>query len=383
MNPQEATEKITFCFMGKGDENKEKKNKLKISVVGPRGYTGAETIKILSLHPCVDEIQLLTLSEDDKQKEEQTELEITRAIPSFRKYLQKVSKIEKFSEERLEGSDAIFFCTEQNKAHKIVSRIVELGISSFIIDLSPDFRFKDVEQYKKVYSFDHAIPSAIQKTAYGLTELYREKIKGSEIVANPGCYPTATLLATAPLINYAKKQGLIIEWIIVDAKSGVTGAGRKALPHLTLAYLSENIKVYAWSEHRHVPEMQEKLKELFDISPPLNFTAQLIPAKRGILETIWIKLDEKPEPDKVFEEYQNFSLKNFFFDFWGEELPDIYSVTGTNFIRVGIRCKDNIIMLVSVLDNLIKGASGQAVQNLNIKFGYDEKAGLELPPIFT
>lgn len=342
---------------------------MKVAVIGPRGYTGAELVRILANHPRVKNISLFSLHEDG---------ELYSAIPSFRKYLENI-KIQKFSLELLSGFDVVFMCLEQNLAHKLVSQIVESGLKPFIIDLSPDFRFKDVEKYKQIYNFEHAVPSLIQKTAYGLTELYRDEIKRSDIVANPGCYPTCFILSVAPLI-YAEKDK--VESFIIDSKSGVTGAGRKTLPHLTLGYLSENIKVYAFVDHRHVPEIREKMKELFDMEREILFNAQLIPAKRGILQTIWIRFSENPDEQKIFSAYKNFSDKNYFFDFTGEEFPDIYSVQGTNFIRVGIRLHGNYAMVVGVIDNLVKGASGQAVQNMNVKLGFDETEGLKnLPPM--
>lgn len=344
--------------------------KLKVAIVGPRGYTGAELIRILINHPKINKIELFST---------QDEGEIYKNIPSIRKYTENL-KIKKFSPENLEESDIVFLCLEQNNAHKILAQMVERGIKKFVIDLSPDFRFKDLNKYKEIYNFDHSTPFLIKQTSYGLTELYREEIKRADIVANPGCYPTGFILGVAPLLSIPKYRELIQDFII-DSKSGVTGAGRKALPHLTLGYLSENIKVYAFTEHRHVPEIMEKLKEKFGIEKPVLFNAQLIPAKRGILQTIWVKLDRIPDKSEIFSAYEKFSAENHFFDFLGEELPDIYSVQGTNFIRVGIRIHNNYIMIVTSIDNLVKGASGQAVQNMNLKFNFDERDGLKnLPP---
>ncbi|MCS7214122.1 MAG: N-acetyl-gamma-glutamyl-phosphate reductase [Candidatus Calescibacterium sp.] len=348
----------------------EKNSKIRASVVGPRGYTGAELIRILANHPHIDEIELFSL---------QDEGEILSSIPSFRKYMKNL-KIKKFSAESIAESDVVFLCLEQNTAHRIVAEIIEKGFKPFIVDLSPDFRFKDTSKYREVYKFDHAALGVLEKTAYGLTELYRNEIKNSDIVANPGCYPTGFILGVSPLLSIEKYRSSVQEFI-VDSKSGVTGAGRKALAHLTLGYLSENIKVYAFTEHRHVPEMHEKIKEKFGIEKPILFNAQLIPAKRGILQTIWIRFSSQPDQSEIFSAYEKFSSENYFFDFLSEELPDIYSVQGTNFVRVGIRFHKNHAMIVSVIDNLVKGASGQAVQNMNVKFGFDETDGLKnLPP---
>jgi N-acetyl-gamma-glutamyl-phosphate reductase, common form len=282
----------------------ESDRKIRVGILGVRGYTGAETLKILAKHPKVESLKLFSTEEEGK---------IQDIIPSLRKY-EVIEKVEKFSEDKVNGLDVIFLCTEQNKAHKIVARLIELGIKTFIIDLSPDFRFKNKEEYKRVYGFEHAVPNLLDKSVYGLTELYREKVKEAEIIANPGCYPTASILALAPLLKYAEDKKIKVLDIVIDAKSGVTGAGRKALPHLTLGYLSENLKVYAWIEHRHVPEMKEKISELFGKSPEILFSAQLIPAKRGILETIWIRLDQEPE-DTLIKYYEDFAKENYFFRF--------------------------------------------------------------------
>ncbi len=354
-----------------GKHSSGKRDSFTAAVVGVRGYTGAEIVKILKNHPRLKRLKLFSTEVEDL---------IQESIPSFRKILD--DKIEILSYDKVSDCDVVFLCLEQAQAHKIVASLIEKGVTPFIVDLSPDFRFKDIKKYKEIYKFDHAIPSLLSSVSYGISELWKEEIKNSAIVANPGCYSNAFLLAVSPLISVARDK---IQDFIIDAKSGVTGAGRKALPHLTYGYLSENMKVYAWVEHRHVPEIEEKLKEKFGIEKNILFTAQLIPSKRGILETIWVRFssDVSGMKNEIFDAYEKFSQQNFFFDFWGEEFPDLYSVVGTNFIRVGVRLHKNYAMIVSVIDNLIKGASGQAVQNMNVKFGFSETEGLEnLPPHF-
>ncbi len=357
----------------KRERGKEEKDRMiNVAVAGVRGYTGAELIKILINHPKIRKIKAFSTEEG----------KISDFIPSLRKFADIES--EKFSEEKLNDSDFLFLCLESNQAHKIVSSLIEKGIKTNVIDLSPDFRFNDISKYRELYGFDHSIPGIFSKVAYGLTELYREEIEGAHIIANPGCYPTAFLIAVAPLLDGYEKEK--IDFFVIDAKSGVTGAGRKSLPHLTFGYMSENIKVYAWTEHRHVPEIKEKLKEKFSVEKDVFFTAQLIPAKRGIMETIWVKLKEEIEFDKVVERYEKFASTNKFFDFTGEDFPDIYSVIGTNMLRVGMRYdrRAKMLMLVSVIDNLVKGAAGQAVQNMNIKAKLPEEIGLDkLPPSFS
>lgn len=374
------------------------KNKISVGVVGARGYTGAETLRILLNHPCVSEIVAFKTSGEEeevektgKEKEEGEKL-ISEFIPSFRKLRKKIY-VSRFEEREVGKLDVVFLCVSHGKAYELVSRIIETSSPPpFIVDLSADFRFSNPKTYEKVYGKKNPIleketgekEKRELRVVYGLTELVRDKVKSSEIVGNPGCYPTAFLLGVAPIFRVEGVRDKI-ESFIIDAKSGTTGAGRKALPHLTYGYLSENIKVYAWIEHRHVPEMKEKAKEFLGLQeePDISFCAQLIPAKRGILETIWIRFKTPPDKRKIFEEYERFADENFFFDFWGDKFPDIYSVVGTNFVRVGIKMEGKTAMVVSVIDNLVKGASGQAIQNMNVKFGFDEKAGLEnLTPHF-
>ncbi len=351
-------------------------NRISVGVVGARGYTGAETIKILSGHPNVSRIIAFS-TEEIKEKM------LSDFIPSLRKVAD--IEIETFRKEKVEELDAVFLCLSHGKSHEIASEILSCSNPPFIVDLSADFRFSDLKTYEETYGVKHVLSQggSEKKVVYGLTELTRSRIKEAEIVGNPGCYPTAFLLGVAPLF-FVEGMKDNIELFIIDAKSGVTGAGRKALPHLTFGYLSENLMIYAWKEHRHVPEIQEKLRDFFGVKAETYFTAQLIPAKRGILETIWIRFKNAPDRKAVFESYEEFSKQNHFFDFWGDKLPDISSAVGTNFVRVGIKVDGKTAMVVSSIDNLVKGASGQAVQNMNVKFGFNEEAGLiNLPPHST
>ena len=344
-------------------------NRISVGVVGARGYTGAETIKILSGHPNVSRIIAFST-------ENTTEKMLSDFIPSLRKVAD--IEIETFRKQNVEGLDVVFLCLSHGKSHEIASEILSCSNPPFIIDLSADFRFSNLKTYEETYGVKHSVlreEGTEKEVVYGLTELTRSRIKEADIVGNPGCYPTAFLLGVAPLF-FVEGMKDNIELFIIDAKSGVTGAGRKALPHLTFGSLSENLMIYAWKEHRHVPEIQEKLREFFGVQAETYFTAQLIPAKRGILETIWIRFKNTPDRKTVFESYERFSHQNHFFDFWGDKLPDISSSVGTNFIRVGIKVEGRTAMVVSSIDNLVKGASGQAVQNMNVKFGFREEAGL-------
>ena len=356
---------------------------ISVGVIGARGYTGAETVKILSNHPNVSRVIAFTT-------EKETSGMLSDFIPSLRKIAD--VEIQTFKKEKVEGLDVLFLCLSHGKSHEIVAEILKCSNPpSVIIDLSADFRFSDVKTYEEIYGVKHSVlrkeennkKKENRQIVYGLTELTRDRIKDAEIIGNPGCYPTAFLLGVAPLF-FVEGMKNNVELFIIDAKSGVTGAGRKALPHLTFGYLSENLMVYSWKEHRHVPEIQEKLGEFFGAQAETYFTAQLIPAKRGILETIWIRFKSPPDRKSVFESYEKFSHQNHFFDFWGDKLPDISSAVGTNFIRVGIKIDGKTAMVVSSIDNLVKGAAGQAVQNMNVKFGFDEGAGLtDLSPYST
>ena len=334
-----------------------------VSVVGATGFTGTELVRILLSHPGAN-IKHITAG---REKEERKSISLIS--PSLKEF---DLPLESFDDETIKKinttSDVVFLCLPNGQAHKIADKF-----SAKIIDLSADFRLKDLKLYHSVYGFSHENEQLLNKAVYGLPEIFRTEISKAEIVANPGCYPTAFILALYPLF-----KNFEISSIFVDAKSGVTGAGRKLRSDLAFSHISENIQVYSSFEHRHIPEM---IQIFSDYSFEFGFAAQLIPAKRGILETIWITLKDAISEKDLQKAYSNYSSE-FFVDVDNSKLPDISSVVGTNICRLGFRLSSSgrTVLVVSVIDNLIKGAAGQAIQNMNLMFGNDETLGLELIP---
>ena len=248
-----------------------------------------------------------------------------------------------------------------------------LGAAKKVIDLSADYRLP-AEIYAKWYGKNHTDVSNIKKAVYGLPELYRNEIRKADLIANPGCYPTSVILAIAPLI----KRGLIEpSGIIADSKSGITGAGRKAAIDLLFGEISENVRAYKIGAHQHMPEMEEVLKNLAGTGVKVLFTPHVIPIRRGILSTVYMKPKKKMSQTEVNKVYSDFYKDEFFVRFKSDGvLPEIKDVVYTNFCDIGARVTDEHIVTVSVIDNLLKGAAGQAVENMNIMYGLDEKEGL-------
>lgn len=332
-------------------------SRVEISVAGATGYTGAELIRILTGHPNV-EIKHIS------------GIEVGRRLQDVIPAMKSICELEIEPLEEVLEADVVFLCLPNNLPHKLASKV-----KGRMIDLSADFRFKRPEDYKHVYGFEHSSPELIKKAIYGLTEFVKEDLKVAEIVANPGCYPTAFLLATVPILREFK-----VDEIKVDAKSGVTGAGRNPKLSLMLGELADNFKVYATWEHKHVPEMSFYLEEFGGGNPEILFCAQLIPIRRGILETIWIRTREPVKEDRIWEVLEQ-AYKHSPFVEVSEGFPEISQVVGTNLCRLGVKVKGRTILVISCIDNLGKGAAGQAVQNMNVMLGLEETAGLKLAPL--
>jgi N-acetyl-gamma-glutamyl-phosphate reductase len=245
-----------------------------------------------------------------------------------------------------------------------------------VIDLSADYRIEDTQVYKKWYSKDHTDINNIKKAVYGLPELYKDKIKNASLIANPGCYPTAAILALAPLF---KNKLAKPEFIIIDAKSGITGAGRK--PDLSSVYsdFNENLKAYKINQHQHMPEIEEVLSNISGKKVEINFVPHLIPMDRGILETIYLKTDTKVNVIDLLKLCKEFYKQSPFVRINDEgKFPEIKDVLNTNFCDIGIKIdsQKSLVIIVAAIDNLVKGAAGQAVQNMNIMCGFPEGEAL-------
>ncbi|MFW5976674.1 MAG: N-acetyl-gamma-glutamyl-phosphate reductase [Bacillota bacterium] len=342
---------------------------IRAGIIGATGYTGIELIRYLKLHSKVKLVHLISRSKAGKK--------LSKIYPNF---LPDDFILEKYDPENLQDTDIVFTALPHGVSQDIVAEIYEKGIK--VIDLSGDFRYSDQERYERWYNIEHKYPHLLEKRVYGLAEMNQEKIKTADLVANPGCYPTASTLGLLPVIN---REFIDRTSIIVDAKSGVSGAGKslKKVTHFIEA--NESIKAYGVTTHRHTSEIEANLEYFINESNiNISFTPHLIPMKRGILSTIYVNLKEnKFETEDLINIYRKFYEDSFFIKI-KEETPDTKYVTGTNFCHISVNLdkRSSRLIITSVIDNLGKGAAGQAVQNMNLMFGLNETRGMKSSAIF-
>jgi len=337
---------------------------IKVGIVGGTGYTGVELLRLLAAHPEV-EIQAIT-SRSEKG------LPVADMYPNLRGHLDLA-----FSEPNmavLSKCDVVFFATPNGIAMTMARELVDAGVK--VIDLAADFRIKDIKEWSKWYGMDHACPELVEQAVYGLPEVNRADIKKAQLIANPGCYPTAVQLGLLPLIE----NGLIdTTHLIADAKSGVSGAGRTAAVATLQAESSENFKAYGVAGHRHLPEIKQGLAIANKADVGLTFVPHLVPMIRGIHATSYARLKDKNSADQLQSLYEKHYADEVFVDIMpAGSLPETRTVKGANHCRIAVHVPQNgdTVVILSVIDNLVKGAAGQAVQNMNIMFGLNEDAGL-------
>ena len=346
--------------------------KLKIAIIGASGYTGAELIRILLNHKKT-EIVALVANSNAGQKIEQL-------YPHLTHYdLPDLKKIEEINFTEI---DVAFGCLPHTTSQETFKKLLADGKNSHlkIIDLSADFRLENPDDYLQWYEHEHIAKDLQPQAVYGLSEIHRNKIKKANLVACPGCYPTSALLPLIPLLqnNLIGKND-----IVIDSKSGVTGAGRSVKQANLFCEINESVRAYAIGKHRHIGEIEQELSKAANTKIEIDFTPHLLPINRGIISTIYAKLNPKfslADVKNCLE--KKYEDEPFVKVIEGE--PNIKDVVGTNFCVIAAK-ESRIagkIILVSVIDNLCKGASGQAVQNMNIMFGFDEKEGLEMAPTF-
>jgi N-acetyl-gamma-glutamyl-phosphate reductase len=335
---------------------------INIGIIGANGYTGFELMKILSRHPNA-RLQILT-SRSQKGKK------ITEAYPSLTAL--KDQSFEDVDMDKLSKTDVVFSCLPHASSAEICAKLYKSGVK--VIDLSADFRYKDIELYENTYKAKHPAPELLKSAVYGLPELYRDQIKNSSLVGNPGCYPTSAILPLYPLL---KENIINNSSLIIDSKSGTSGAGKKADVDLIFSEVNESLKAYAVTTHRHTSEIEEVLSLNSKSDVTVCFTPHLLPITRGILSAIYAPLNTAVTMDDIYSIYAQYYQSEPFVKVI-QELPQIKWVANTNNIFIGFRIdsKNNMLIIISVLDNLIKGASGQAVQNMNIMFGLPETTGL-------
>jgi N-acetyl-gamma-glutamyl-phosphate reductase len=275
---------------------------------------------------------------------------------------------------RLKDINVLFIALPHGKSFQITERALSLGVK--VIDLGADFRLNSKDTYESWYKVKHELVSQLEAAVYGLTELNRECVKHSNLVANPGCYPTATILGLAPLL---KNKLVDTKSIIVDAKSGVSGAGRSASIANLFTECNESIKAYGVPGHRHTPEIEQELSKLAKEDLFISFTPHLVPMNRGILSTCYGSLKAEISTEELLELYREFYKKEYFVKILNT-LPETRWVKGSNLCHIGVRVdkRTNRVIVISAIDNLIKGAAGQAVQNMNVMFGFKETEGLEI-----
>ena len=344
---------------------------IKVGILGATGYAGQEIVRLLLNHKEAEVVWFGSQSYIDKQ--------YAKVFGNMFRLVEDVCKADNI-EELANEVDVIFTATPQGFCSSIITEEVLSKVK--VIDLSADFRIKDVEVYEEWYGITHKSPSYIEEAVYGLCEINREQVKKARLVANPGCYPTCSFLTIYPLA----KEGLIdMKSIIIDAKSGTSGAGRGAKVNNLYCEVNENIKAYGVGNHRHTPEIEEQLTYASGEQALINFTPHLVPMNRGILITAYGNLKKKVSYEEVKAIYDKYYKDEYFVRVLEKDTPpETRWVEGSNFVDVNFKMDErtNRIIMMGAMDNLVKGAAGQAVQNMNLMFGLEENTGLTLAPMF-
>jgi N-acetyl-gamma-glutamyl-phosphate reductase len=352
--------------------------KIKVSIVGATGYTGKELVKILMNHPKVELVYLTSSTYTGKN--------IAEIFPEFLSKLDK--KLTNLDSELIsQNSDLVFTALPHTVSMDVVPEFLKEGVK--VVDLSADYRIKDPVVYKEWYKKEHSKISEnlLDEAVYGLPEIYLDKIKDALLVANPGCYPTSIILGVAPLLKFKLVDP---EDIIIDSKSGATGAGRKLSLGIHFSECNENFKAYKVVKHNHIPEVEQELTSIYfggdgnkqtqqGTEIKICFTPHLLPINKGILSTCYLNLNGPKEEDEILKVYQKFyENAPFVRIFEPPNLPEIKFVTGTNYCDIGFSIDERVgkIKVISTIDNLLKGAAGQAVQNMNIMSGFPETEGI-------
>ncbi|MBK7899246.1 MAG: N-acetyl-gamma-glutamyl-phosphate reductase [Betaproteobacteria bacterium] len=339
---------------------------IKVGIVGGTGYTGVELLRLLTPHPKVELVTITSRGDAGTP--------VTQMFPSLRGFIDLA--FEDPATARLGACDLVFFATPNGIAMQQAPVLLEAGVK--VIDLAADFRLRDVREWEKWYGMSHAAPGWVGQAVYGLPELNRDRIKKARLVANPGCYPTAVQLGFLPLL----RSGLVdTDTLIADAKSGVSGAGRKAETHILFSEAADNFKAYGVSGHRHLPEIRQGLSQFSGGEVGLTFVPHLTPMIRGIHATLYARIREEVDFQALFD--TAYADEPFVDVMPPGSHPETRSVRSANVCRLAIHRPQGqrILVVLSVIDNLVKGAAGQAVQNMNLMFGLDETLGLCRPPV--
>ncbi len=343
----------------------------KIGIIGASGYTGADAVRLLARHPGVQISALTANTHAGKTMDE--------VFPHF--FMLDLPRLVEWESVDWTGLDAVFCGLPHGTTQEITAAVIAANPAIKILDMSADFRLRDMSIYAQWYGHEHRAPGLQGEAVYGLTELYRAKISAARLVACPGCYPTAALLALVPL---TKAKLIDVDDIVIDAKSGVTGAGRGLKQNTQFSEAGEGLSPYSVGTHRHAPEIEQEIGVAAGAKVTVNFTPHLIPMSRGELCTSYVKLngaspdDLRAALEKAYrdEPFVNVAKKGV--------LPQTQNVRGSNYVQIGVfpdRIKNRAIV-ISVLDNLVKGSAGQAMQNMNLMLGFTETTGLEQIALF-
>ncbi|GJL71631.1 MAG: N-acetyl-gamma-glutamyl-phosphate reductase [Nitrosomonas sp.] len=339
---------------------------INVGIVGGTGYTGVELLRILSQHP---EVNIRTIT-----SRSETGMDVADLFTNLRGQIS--LKFCDPTEAKLDQCDLVFFATPNGIAMRQAKALLDAGTR--VIDLAADFRIKDVSVWEKWYGMPHASPELIAEAVYGLPEINRDQVADARLIANPGCYPTAVQLGFLPLIE----TGIVDKnHLIADVKSGVSGAGRKADVHILHAEASDNFKAYGVPGHRHLPEIKQGLANIAGTAIGLTFVPHLTPMIRGIHATLYATLSTNTDLQALYEE--RYANEPFVDVLPAGKHPETRSVRGSNTCRIAVHRPQNsdTVVVLSVTDNLVKGAAGQAVQNMNLMFGFQETLGIQHIPL--
>ena len=344
---------------------------MKVAIIGGSGYGAVELARLLYHHPYVELSQIISQSKV--------------GTPFSDIYPQLVTLIDQPMteldiESLADDVDVVFFATPSDVSHKLIPKFLEKNLKC--IDLSGDFRLNDPLLYQEWYGFEMQAPDLLGEAVYGLPEINNQEIKDAQLIANPGCYPTAILLGLIPAVE---EKMINHRSIIIDGKTGVSGAGRGLSLNVHFSEMNENTKAYALGKHKHIPEAEQELTKKSADSVRVNFTPHIVPMTRGILTTTYTDLAVETSTEEVIEQYKAYYQGHPFVRIReAGQIPSTKEVYGSNFCDIGLYVDDrtNKLIIVSVIDNLVKGASGQAIQNLNLMAGWDEQTGLQQLPIY-
>jgi N-acetyl-gamma-glutamyl-phosphate reductase len=345
--------------------------KARIGILGASGYTGADAVRLLARHPQVEIAALTANTHAGKAMAE--------VFPHF--FMLDLPTLVEWEKVDWSKLDAVFCGLPHGTTQEITAAVLSANPKIKVIDMSADFRLRDMDVYAQWYGHEHRAPALQQEAVYGLTEFYREKIKATRLVACPGCYPTAALLALVPI---ARAKLIDVDDIVIDAKSGVTGAGRGLKQYTLFSEAGEGLSPYSVASHRHSPEIEQEIGSAAGAAVTVNFTPHLIPMSRGELCTSYVRLKGASADDLRAALAEAYRDEPFVHVAKKGVLPQTQNVRGSNYVQIGVvadRIKGRAIV-ISVLDNLVKGSAGQAIQNMNLMLGYPETTSLEQLALF-